>query len=1841
MKLNSTSLHIARKSSRPTPLWLAISIASLLAAQSARAGTTIDWNAAGTVWGLGANWGDGTGSAPADDSTAAGDVAQFNLATYANQPNVSAAARGVRGITIGSTSGATVTITSGTTGTGLTIGDAGIDMSAAAANLTLGATNNKFTIGANQTWTIASGTLLTVTGVLDLANNLILNGPGTFQIGTVSTGAGQVTLNSGMLRMTPDSAKMGTGKMVINGGTLAAGGSGGNFALTNSSYDIGGDFTVTGGGKNHEFGTGAVTLVGATRMVTVTSGIARFQGAVGDGIISNGYGLTKAGGNGLVLTGNNTYTGTTTVNAGTLHIGGNLNNGGIGTNTTAGTLSTSSAIVLGGGTLQFNRSNAVAQGTDFSGAAITGTGGFTHNGSGTLELNVANTYSGGATTVSSTGNLILKDKAAIQNSTLTLSSTGTVIFDSTATGTTWTVGGLAGSLNLALADSASAAVALTISGNGSNGSYSGVLSGAGGLIKNGTNTQTLTGNSNFTGATTINNGILKLTGTTYSFSGTSGISVNGGGTFQLGNGSPNPSFAVDLSGAPITLNGGTFTVRGGTGTSGATFNEALGSSITVSANSVLTADYGQGSNQTFNIGSSWSLGAVTLAISGNNTNNINLGPTTLTGNAVITNALGTTSSSTALVTLGDISGGTNTLEYQSSAGRTLVLGGSGASNVTGLVTLTSGLLNLNKTGFNAIGANGVTVNGGTMKLVQANQIDDAATVTVNTGGTFNLNALNETIGNLIVGGGTVSSATSTLTVSGATTVNSGTLSVANLVTGTGDLTLGNSATVSSATALNGNVVYNGTTTGATFGAGAITLNGNRTFTVADGAAATDFTVSGIVSNGAVTPSALTKAGLGTMVLSTANTYTGATAVSAGTLSLTGSLTGSNVSTSGTGIFTQSAAGVIAGSGVTLTQGSTGTSTLAGANTYTGATAVTAGTLSISNAATFTNTSQIALSGTGRLDVNVANQSLAKVATGGGVPANTFLRLSQNQATAGTGPGTIFGTLELNLAAIAPNYALSLGAGSGVTGIITSTFTPTSTDVLGDTTFDGVATTMIFAGPVSTSTGGLKTITLNSTGASSLSGLLTDGSGSLALVKTGVGSWSASNTANTFTGGVLIKEGNFRVDAASNTNTGFSSAGSNATAITIGDTSGTKAAVLSILNGNRTIFNNITVNTGGVNTILSNLSTGSFFAGAITMNSALTLQNTAAGGSSITTGGITTNGNKLTINNSSSGGWTISSAITGSSAIEMNSSGLGALTLSGTNTSYTGAITITAGTLKASSLNALGASSGSAAITVNGTLQLTLAGVGDYTGGQINLNNGSTLLFDCSTGGSSGTSKITVAAGATSAINGSTTTNRSYGIAKNGLDMGAGATLNHTVAGTDFQAYSTEAAVTLLGSATVNVTSPGSIKPVINYAKGVTDNGGNFSLTKGGTGTLVLGATVSSPAITGAVSSYGGATIVTAGTLRIGIADSLPDTALAVNTAATFDMSVEGNGASGSRILNATFDQRVAGLNDGVGGGGTVVGNSINTANSGNIGNRTLTLDGATGTFSYSGVIINKPVANVTANNQLSLTKSGGSIQTLSGTNTYTGVTTVSGGVLRLENANALPGGVGTAGGTSNLTFNGGVIGLGSGNSPFTRALGNSANTAAATFTGAGGWAAYGADATVNLGGGGAITWATADTGFNGQTLILGASTADKTVDLQNSLDLGTAARTVQVDNGSAGIDAKLTGAITGGVGSELTKTGNGTLDLNGAPTYATLKTQAGVTNVNASFTGGTATVNANATTNFTVSQTLSALNIGSVALAAPAFAGGGASTAVVPEPGVLGLLVVGALGLAGRRRRGV
>ena len=132
----------------------------------------------------------------------------------------------------------------------------------------------------------------------------------------------------------------------------------------------------------------------------------------------------------------------------------------------------------------------------------------------------------------------------------------------------------------------------------------------------------------------------------------------------------------------------------------------------------------------------------------------------------------------------------------------------------------------------------------------------------------------------------------------------------------------------------------------------------------------------------------------------------------------------------------------------------------------------------------------------------------------------------------------------------------------------------------------------------------------------------------------------------------------------------------------------------------------------------------------------------------------------------------------------------------------------------------------------------------------------------------------------------------------------------------------------------------------------------------------------------------------------------------------------------------------------------------------------------------------------------------------------------------------------------------------------------------------------------------------------------------RTFTVAGTLTIGTAAAPVTITNGT------------------LTKAGAGTLNLTGPQTYATLNANGGVTNLNSALGTGTSTLNANAAVNIKTSQTLAALNI---ANGAQVTFGDGlplvgepekfATPALVPEPGALGLLLAGAPGLLGRRRR--
>lgn len=200
----------------------------------------------------------------------------------------------------------------------------------------------------------------------------------------------------------------------------------------------------------------------------------------------------------------------------------------------------------------------------------------------------------------------------------------------------------------------------------------------------------------------------------------------------------------------------------------------------------------------------------------------------------------------------------------------------------------------------------------------------------------------------------------------------------------------------------------------------------------------------------------------------------------------------------------------------------------------------------------------------------------------------------------------------------------------------------------------------------------------------------------------------------------------------------------------------------------------------------------------------------------------------------------------------------------------------------------------------------------------------------------------------------------------------------------------------------------------------------------------------------------------------------------------------------------------------------------------NASSATLTANVAAGTSTYAGVL-----RDGSGGGSLSLAKSGAGILALTGSNTYSGATTVAGGVLRATDGVGLPA-------TTGLTLAGGVWET---NANITRTSGAGGGQVQLTG-GASGFSANGAPVNVNLGGSAAtLLWG--DPAFDPAALVLNDASADSLLDFQNGIDLNGANRTINVN--SAGSAAKISGVLSGTGG--LSKGGGGTLILATSNTF--------------------------------------------------------------------------------------
>ena len=241
--------------------------------------------------------------------------------------------------------------------------------------------------------------------------------------------------------------------LVSGTGSLAQIGTGTTILTANNTYT--GGTTISAG--TLQLGNGG-TSGGIVGNVTDNGTLAfnRSDVVTFPGLVSGTGSLAQIGTGTTILTANNTYTGGTTISAGTLQLGNGGTSGGIVGN------------VTDNGTLAFNRSDVVT----FPGL-VSGTGSLAQIGTGTTILTANNTYTGGTT---------------ISAGTLQLGNGGTS-------------GGIIGNVtdNGALAFNRSDVV-----------TFPGLVSGTGSLAQIGTGTTILTANNTYTGGTTISAGTLQL-----------------------------------------------------------------------------------------------------------------------------------------------------------------------------------------------------------------------------------------------------------------------------------------------------------------------------------------------------------------------------------------------------------------------------------------------------------------------------------------------------------------------------------------------------------------------------------------------------------------------------------------------------------------------------------------------------------------------------------------------------------------------------------------------------------------------------------------------------------------------------------------------------------------------------------------------------------------------------------------------------------------------------------------------------------------------------------------------------------------------------------------------------------------------------------------------------------------------------------------------------------------------------------------------------------------------------------------------------------------------------------
>ncbi|HFZ8258011.1 TPA: fibronectin-binding autotransporter adhesin ShdA [Salmonella enterica subsp. enterica serovar 1,4,5,12:b:-] len=510
-----------------------------------------------------------------------------------------------------------------------------------------------------------------------------------------------------------------------NGSKLTKQGDG-TLILSNTGNDYG-DTEIDGGilaAKDAAaLGTGDVTIAESATL-------ALSQGTLDNNVTGEGQ-IVKSGSDELIVTGDNTYSGGTTISGGTLTAD---HADSLGT----GAVANSGVLQVGEGELE---------------NTLSGSGSLVKTGTGELTLSGDNSYSGGTTII---GGTLTADHAdslgtgAVANSGVlqvgegelenTLSGSGSLVKtgtgeltlsgDNTYSGGTTIIGGTL------TADHADSLGTGTIANNGvlqvGEGELENTLSGSGSLVKTGTGELTLSGDNTYSGGTTITGGTLTADHADSLGSG----DIDNSGVLQAGEGELENTLSgsgslVKTGTGELTLSGDN-TYSGGTTITGGTLTadhaDSLGTGA-IANSGVLQVGEGELENTLSGSGSLVKTGTGELTLSGDNSYS---GATTITDGTLIAanvNALGSGNIDNSGTLMLDAEGEFNLANVTTQSGATTELAKGTTLNVDSLTQQADSTLNIDLSkanGESAITADSVTL-GGTLNVTGIGSVTDSWT----------------------------------------------------------------------------------------------------------------------------------------------------------------------------------------------------------------------------------------------------------------------------------------------------------------------------------------------------------------------------------------------------------------------------------------------------------------------------------------------------------------------------------------------------------------------------------------------------------------------------------------------------------------------------------------------------------------------------------------------------------------------------------------------------------------------------------------------------------------------------------------------------------------------------------------------------------------------------------------------------------------------------------------------------------------------------------------------------------------------------------------------------------